>query len=64
MSEHSVEKGLLRHKPFGLTHPTWNHPDAFNYATAAEAQEAILRVYGPDSGHLVVGVLPPESGAA
>lgn len=54
---HSVEKDALRHKPFGTTHPTWEQPTNFYYDTEAEAWAAIERVYGPDSGHLVVGVL-------
>lgn len=49
--------GDLKHKPFGLTHPTWGHPDCFNYDTAEDAASAIVRVYGENSGHLVVGVI-------
>lgn len=52
----SAEKDL-RHKPFGLTHPTWDQPSCFYYATENEAWEAIGEVYGEGSGHLVVGVL-------
>jgi hypothetical protein len=58
----------LRHKPFGLTHPTWDGPSCFYYATENEAWAAIERTYGKDSGHLVVGVLthviPPADGGA
>lgn len=47
----------LKHKPFGLTHPTWIGPSCFMYDTEEQAWAAIDRTYGADSGHLVVGVL-------
>lgn len=46
-----------RHKRFGLTHPTWSGPDCFYYDSAAEAYAAIRKIYGDNSGHLVVEVL-------
>ena len=48
----------LRHKRFGLTHPTWDAPECFYYDSAAEAEAAMRRTYGDDSGHLVVGIWP------
>lgn len=39
---------------FGLDHPTWKYPACFFYSTAETAREAIERVYGSDSGHIVV----------
>jgi len=44
--------------PYGLDHPTWPAPDCFQYDTADEAFAAIDKVYGPDSGHLVIGPVP------
>lgn len=57
-----AEKNALQHKPFGLTHPTWNSPTCFLYASEAEARAAIIRAYGEGSGHLIVRVLPPAEG--
>jgi hypothetical protein len=56
---HSVENDALRHKPFGLTHPTWERPECFIFTTEAEARAAILRTYGEGSGHLTVRVIAP-----
>lgn len=40
---------------FGLDHPSWIRPTNFFYKTADEAWDAIDKVYGFDSGHIVVG---------
>lgn len=42
-------------KPYGLDHPTWDHPTNFHYDTAEEAEAAAIRTYGPDSGHVAIG---------
>ena len=39
---------------FGYDHPTWEGPAHFYYATAELAYFAMARVYGEDSGHVVV----------
>lgn len=49
----------LKHKPFGLAHPTWERPDCFRYDTAEDAAAAVIRTYGDGSGHVVVGVITP-----
>ena len=48
---------VLRHKRFGLTHPTWDGPACFYYDSAAEAEARIRKTYGDNSGHLIVEVL-------
>lgn len=47
----------LQHKPYGLTHPTWGDPSCFYYDTPEEAHAAMVKTYGENSGHLVVGVI-------
>lgn len=39
---------------FGLDHPTWPRPTCFFYRTANEARAALVKVYGEDSGHVVI----------
>jgi hypothetical protein len=46
---------------YGLSHPTWGRPDCFFYDTADDAAGAILRVYGENSGHVVIGPVTPPA---
>lgn len=50
----------MNFKPFGIAHPSWIEPTCWYYDTAEEAAEAIRKVYGENSGHVVVGVVFPS----
>lgn len=50
-------------KPFGAWHPTWPNPSNFHHDTAEASKANLLKVYGPDSGHVVVEfrIVPVET---